>query len=145
MRTRHPGSTLGTAPSPFPSLAQAGTGRHLTAQRCLERRGQGSVSFPACEAPDFFPWKHQAVLVVLYPSISWSRIFQVNGFYHSVFHHRFQPQRVPCSLQHGAAQCKMTSHQCGSFMLTRKCGNAQIFTGRKGSCTEVLWMFYPID
>lgn len=28
-------------------------------------------------------------------------------------------------------------------MLTRKYGSAQIFTGRKDICTEVLWMFYP--
>lgn len=50
---------------------------------------------------------------------------------------------APCNLE--LPQCKMISYQCGSFMLTRKYGNAQIFVGRKDICTEVLWMFYPID
>lgn len=152
MRTCHAGGALGTALSPFSSLAHVDTSRYSTAEHCLERRGQGLVSYPACETPDSFPCKQQAVLVVLYLSISWSRIcnpgfiaLKVIGFTIQLFTITFSPKEysAPCNTE--LPQCKMISYQHGSFMLTRKYGNAQIFVGRKDICTEVLWMSYPID
>lgn len=146
VRSCHPGSVLGTALSPLPS--QVGTSRYSTAEHCLEGRGQGSVLFLACETLGSFLCKHhQTVLVVLHPTVSCSPssvAFESLGLTAQLFAIVFNLKEysAPCNME--LPQCKMISYQSGSFMLTRKYGNAQIFVGRKDISTEVLWMLYRI-
>lgn len=79
----------------LPSLAQVATSRYSTAEHCLERRGQGSLSFPACEVPDC-PQASSSIGAALpkyfLKQALQSRVhcFPVDGFYHSALYYHCQ-------------------------------------------------------